>query len=833
MKRIILSVSCILIMLLATCFMTGCKKKTKTFTVTFMDGEVVLKTEQVEEGKNAIGLTPEKVGYTFTGWSESIENITCDKTVSANFTINTYTVTFKDGETVLKTETVEHGKTAIGLTPEKVGYTFTGWSESIENITCDKTVSANFTINTYTVTFKDGETVLKTETVEHGKAALGLTPEKDGYTFTGWSESIENVTTDLTVFAQFSTNTYTVTFMDEDEVLKIETVEYGKSAIGLTPSKEGYTFIGWSDSVENVTTDLTVYAQYSIIVCTVTFYVDGEVYATKTCNYGGRVVAPTRPRKPGHEFIEWDGNFKNVTSDLTINAVFEKYEYVVSFYDFDGKLIKTENVKYEEPANPPVIEDTEFYEFTGWDKEFLSITDDLDIYAVGNKIKGRIEYYFGEEKLDLSPTSYAFGDTTMLPVPEKDGYYFVGWFLSDISLTPYTEIDADSTADYILQAKFVETEKQNLIKLEETEYHFSEITKIQVQNSNLYVYQPIMPSGVPASKQAYDWSTSDSSIATVSTFSSITINKAGYCILTATNKENPSLIINAVIKTTLDNIYVVTEAEANTIELCDVTFVGKDGEIIGTTKCHKGGNVIYPAAPVYVDYKFIGWDKQNYNITENTTITAQYEFGFNKFTGKSFAVIGDSISTYLNYIPDGFKYFYPYPTADVSDVNMTWWMQVINKMGGTLFVNNSYSGSCVADTSINATKNMERLEYTTINGEAPDVILIYMGSNDCASGFVTSQMFDKGYSEMLQNLQQLCPNSEIILMTLLSSAFYDSQEQQTYNDIIKTKAKDFNLQVLDCSSASLAGHLVDSAHPNYSGMQVLANKVIEELNKIA
>ena len=70
-------------------------------------------------------------------------------------------------------------------------------------------------------------------------------------------------------------------------------------------------------------------------------------------------------------------------------------------------------------------------------------------------------------------------------------------------------------------------------------------------------------------------------------------------------------------------------------------------------------------------------------------------------------------------------------------------------------------------------------------------------------------------------------------MTLLSSVFYDTEEQQTYNDIIKTKAKDFNLQVLDCSDASLAGHLVDSAHPNYSGMQVLANKVIEELNKIA
>jgi lysophospholipase L1-like esterase len=164
---------------------------------------------------------------------------------------------------------------------------------------------------------------------------------------------------------------------------------------------------------------------------------------------------------------------------------------------------------------------------------------------------------------------------------------------------------------------------------------------------------------------------------------------------------------------------------------------------------------------------------------------------------------------------------------------MTWWMQVINKMGGTLFVNNSYSGTCVADGSSNATKNMSRLEYTTISGETPDVILIYMGSNDCASASVTQSAFDSGYSQMLDNLKVLCPNSEIILLTLCSSPFYSASEQQAYNNIIKTKAKDYNLKVVDISTASLSGHLVDSAHPAYSGMQVVANKVIEGLNKIA
>ena len=626
---------------------------------------------------------------------------------------------------------------------------------------------------------------------------------------------------------------YTVTFMDGETVLKTETVKEGSTAEGLTPTKEGYDFVGWSINVENVTSDITTYAMFTPKTFTVTFLVDGEVYETKTCEYNGSVVAPTRPDKEGHVFRGWDASLKNITSDMSVNAKFDKFEYNVTFYDFEGNVIDTQVVKYEESATAPKVESNEYYEFTGWDQDFSKVVDDLDVYAQATKIKGKIEYYFGEEKLNLSPSTYKVGEGAKLPTPEKEGYYFVGWFLNEISLTAYEEIDTDAEGDFALQARFVEIEKQNLIKLPETPYHFTEITKIKHSSGDFYVYQPTLPSGVNQSKQAYSWSTSDSTIATVSAYSSITINSAGYCILTATNKDNPAEVINAVIKTTIDNIYIVTEAEANTIEICNVTFLGKDGETIGTTKCHKGGNVIYPAAPYYDGYKFIGWDKQNYNINNDTTIQAQYEFGTNRFNGKSFAVIGDSISTYLNYVPEGFKTFYPYPTADVSDVNMTWWMQVINKMGGTLFVNNSYSGTCVADGSSNATKNMSRLEYTTISGETPDVILIYMGSNDCASASVTQSAFDSGYSQMLDNLKVLCPNSEIILLTLCSSPFYSASEQQAYNNIIKTKAKDYNLKVVDISTASLSGHLVDSAHPAYSGMQVVANKVIEGLEKIA
>ena len=57
---------------------------------------------------------------------------------------------------------------------------------------------------------------------------------------------------------------YTVTFVDWDgNVLKTEQVEQGTSATAPSnPTREGYNFTGWDVDFSNVTSDLTVTAQY-------------------------------------------------------------------------------------------------------------------------------------------------------------------------------------------------------------------------------------------------------------------------------------------------------------------------------------------------------------------------------------------------------------------------------------------------------------------------------------------------------------------------------------------------------------------------------------------
>ena len=129
-------------------------------------------------------------------------------------------------------------------------------------------------------------------------------PTKEGYTFTGWytDEACTNkyvgemVRDDMTLYAGWQINRYTVTYDSAGGTYcESATVDWNTSPTLPTPTRTGYTFVGWFDG-ETQYTDAPVkanknlVAHWEIMTFTVTFMSDGTVYKTITVDYGTSLV---------------------------------------------------------------------------------------------------------------------------------------------------------------------------------------------------------------------------------------------------------------------------------------------------------------------------------------------------------------------------------------------------------------------------------------------------------------------------------------------------------------------------------------------------------------
>lgn len=181
----------------------------------------------------------------------------------------TYTVTFKDYDgSIIDTQTVPSGGSATPPTPIRTGYDFTGWSGgSYTNVTSNVVLTAQYSIKTFTVRFLDWDnSVISTQTVTRGGSATPPSnPTRVGYNFTGWDKSFTNITANTDIHAQYTIKTYTVRFLDwNGTVLDIQTINHGSNATPPpNPTRDGYTFSGWSGSYTNITSDVDIVAQYT------------------------------------------------------------------------------------------------------------------------------------------------------------------------------------------------------------------------------------------------------------------------------------------------------------------------------------------------------------------------------------------------------------------------------------------------------------------------------------------------------------------------------------------------------------------------------------------
>ena len=254
------------------------------------------------------------------------------------------------------------------------------------------TVYVKWTINKYTVTFMDGEKVLATFTnVTHGDTVTAPeVPEKDGKTFSKWDKDFSKVTSDLTINAVYDVDTFTVTFKDGEKLLETQTVEYEAAATApdtarLSPP-EGMHFAKWDKDFSKVTEDIEVSAVYELNEYTVTFKNGETTITTKKVKHGFAATAPNVYDTATKKFVGWDKSFDNVTSDIIVNAKWETKKFTLTFINFDGTSVYTEEVEYGasidsyfETADSAATYDATILDYDGWYKADGTRIDELDL----------------------------------------------------------------------------------------------------------------------------------------------------------------------------------------------------------------------------------------------------------------------------------------------------------------------------------------------------------------------------------------------------------------------------------------------------------------------
>lgn len=246
-----------------------------------------------------------------------------------------------------------------------------------------------------------------------------------------------------------------------------------------------------------------------------------------------------------------------------------------------------------------------------------------------------------------------------------------------------------------------------------------------------------------------------------------------------------------------------------------------------------------------------------------------------KFTGKKFAVIGDSISTFSGWLPsdvsgyDGTSYAVYYPHGNVSSANDTWWYKTLQTLGITPTTSNinvcAWSGSKVtgnssSTTSASAACSNKRISDLAIRGWNPDIIITFISCNDWAGNISignwqisdaiptdgTISELRAAYALMLNKIQMSYPNARIFCCTILDDYKRDKTTgwpsnntggvtTKQWNDNIKEIAEAFGCDVIDLHNcgvnyANIASMAVDEGlHPNSAGMTLMAQKVANDL----
>lgn len=263
------------------------------------------------------------------------------------------------------------------------------------------------------------------------------------------------------------------------------------------------------------------------------------------------------------------------------------------------------------------------------------------------------------------------------------------------------------------------------------------------------------------------------------------------------------------------------------------------------------------------------------NVVNNLPVSPEFAF-----EGKKLSVIGDSISTYKGYIPEGYAAWYPNGGQDVNSVDKTWWKMLSDRTHMTIGTIAAWSGSTVCGDATSTTNaeagcSTKRVNDLALNG-IPDIIICYIGYNDIKMGSSSRPLgeykgnseyptetsnlivFSDAYATMLKKIMKTYPHAMVLCCTLLPNPWknknrnnddpenfgykfpYTTDEHKTmqdYNERIREIARNFGLGIIDLADCGITwenwlNYTDDAAyhvHPSYAGQKMISYKAEQDL----
>ena len=341
-----------------------------------------------------------------------------------------HSVTFVDCDgTVLSAQSVAHGSAAIEPTaPEREGYAFIGWDKDFSNVTEDMTVTAQYSANSYSITYTINGEEYTAQTYEFG--AVVSAPEytvPEGHTFSGWNIPETMPAQNLVLDAALTVNSYSITYTINGEEYTAQTYEFG--AVVSAPEytvPEGHTFSGWDIPETMPAENLVLDAALTVNSYSITYTINGEEYTAQTYEFGAAVSAPEYTVPEGHTFSGWNIPETMPAENLVLDAALTVNEYTVT-YNINGEIYAIQVYAYGEEVFAPAYDVPDHFTFSGWDTPATMPAENIVLNAALIEDGKYTVSFMVDDETYFTFTGYE-GDAITVPEnPEKLGHTFDAW----------------------------------------------------------------------------------------------------------------------------------------------------------------------------------------------------------------------------------------------------------------------------------------------------------------------------------------------------------------------------------------------------------------------